>query len=176
MAEKTKVYEDAGNTGQTNAGSPERVKVYEQKTQGGVSKWVWLIPLLLLLGLMVWYFNRDRSPAVATTASIGSVYFTTGSAALTADDQATLSKAADSMKQNAAMRLRVQGYTDSTGDAAQNVALSNQRSAAVQQYLASKGVDQSRLSLEGFGQANPADSNGTSDGKANNRRVELFQQ
>lgn len=176
MAEKTKVYEDAGNTSQTNASSPERVKVYEQKAQAGLSKWVWLIPLLLLLGLLIWYVNRDHRPAVTETASIGSVYFDTGSAALTTDDQATLSKAAESMKQNSSMRLRVQGYTDSTGDTAQNVALSNQRSNAVRQYLASKGVDQSRLNLEGFGQANPAASNGTSDGKASNRRVELFQQ
>jgi outer membrane protein OmpA-like peptidoglycan-associated protein len=176
MTEKTKVYEDAGNPSQTNASAPERVKVYEQKTQGSRSKWLWLIPLLLLLGLLIWYLNRDHRPAVAETASIGSVYFDTGSAALTAEDQTTLSQAAESMKQNPNRRLRVQGYTDSTGDTAQNVALSNQRSDAVKQYLTSQGVDPSRLSLEGFGQANPAASNGTSDGKASNRRVELFQQ
>lgn len=121
-------------------------------------------------------FTRNHTAPVATSSSIGEVYFDTGSAALTTDDQATLSKAADSMKQNPNMRVRVQGYTDSTGDSAQNVALSNQRSDTVQQYLISKGVDKSRLNLQGFGQANPVATNGTLDGKANNRRVELFQQ
>ena len=169
MADTTKVYD--GPT-PSPAG---KAKIYEQKTKGR-SIWMWLIPALLLLGLLLWYFNRNHSPAAVAESSIGAVYFATGSAALSADDQATLDKAAGSMKQNPDMRLRVQGYTDSTGDSAQNVALSNQRSDAVQQYLASKGVDKSRLNLAGFGQANPVATNGTSDGKANNRRVELFQQ
>ncbi len=172
MADNAKVYDTPGAP--RGGGQAEKVKVYEEKKKG-MSLWMWLIPLLILLGILIWYFSRNHNPA-PTASSMGSVYFDTGSAALTADDQTTLNKAADSMKQNPNMRLRIQGYTDSTGDAAQNVALSKQRSDAVQQYLTGKGVDQSRLNLEGFGDSNPAATNGTADGKATNRRVELFQQ
>ena len=175
MADNTKVYDTPG-TGRAGGNQAEKVKVFEEKKKGG-GMWMWLIPLLILLGILIWYFTRNHTPAASTTtSSIGAVYFDTGSAALTADDQTTLNKAADSMKQNSDMKLRVQGYTDSTGDTAQNIALSKQRSDAVKQYLTSKGVDQSRLNLAGFGEANPVATNGTADGKANNRRVELFQQ
>lgn len=171
MAENTKVFNtpehSMGDIGQT-----EKVKIYGEKKKG-LGMWLWLIPLLVVLGIAISYVTQGAKPAAANT-SIGAVYFATGSAALTSNDQKMLSKAVGMMKDDSGMRLRVQGYTDSAGDPAQNIALSQQRSAAVQEYLTANGIDKSRLDLQGFGQADPVDTNGTSGGKANNRRVELF--
>lgn len=176
MAEKAKVYESPEQPGKPAAGSPDRVKVYEQK-KAGMPVWMWLLPLLLLLGIGAWLLSRDRNPEVAASSqSLGYVNFDTDQATLTSESQATLDHAADLMKQKSDMRLRIQGYTDAAGDAAHNIALSKQRSEAVNQYLASKGIDRSRLSSEGFGESSPVTTNSTSTGKAENRRVELFQQ
>ena len=173
MAEKAKNY-NSGQVGNTGTAAADNVKVFEQKSGGG-SMWLWLIPILLLAGLLIWYFNRDHTPAVANTSSIGAVYFATGSAALTPEDRTTLDTVASSMQSNPDQGVRIKGYTDSTGDQAQNIALSNQRADAVQNYFVSKGIDKSRLSMEGFGQVNPPGTEGSSDGAdASNRRVELF--
>ncbi len=153
----------------------DKVKVYEQKKSFSI--WMWLLPLLLLLALGLWFLNRaPKAVPVASNQSLGSINFDTNQAALTTDSKNVLDRATDLMKQKPDMRLRIQGFTDATGDPAHNVALSNQRSDAVSQYLVAKGVDRSRLALEGFGQSNPVASNGTDHGKAENRRVELFQQ
>jgi outer membrane protein OmpA-like peptidoglycan-associated protein len=69
--------------------------------------------------------------------------------------------------------LVVTGHTDSTGAADYNYNLSNRRANSVANYLASAGVDQSRLISEGMGPDQPIASNATESGKAQNRRVEL---
>jgi len=176
MADKTKVYDSPEQSGKTAAGQPEKVKVYEQK-KTGFPVWMWLLPLLLVLGIGAWLLSRTHTtPEVATGQSLGSINFDTDQATLTADSRATLDRASELMRQKPDMRLRVQGFTDSTGDAAHNVALSNQRSEAVNRYLTSKGIDKSRMTSEGFGDSKPAATNATAGGKAENRRVELFQQ
>lgn len=171
----------------------EKVKVYEDKPAKKASPLLWLLPLLLVLGIIGWLLARNHNDtkaqgnSVTTTATatpvptetmpvLGSVNFDTDKATLTPEAQATLARAADIMKQRPNLRLRVEGYTDATGDAAHNNDLSQQRSAAVEQFLVSKGIERSRLTGEGFGAANPVSTNATTDGKANNRRVELFQQ
>jgi len=67
----------------------------------------------------------------------------------------------------------VQGFADSTGSEAKNAGLSQQRAEAVADYLASQGIDASRMVTKGFGTASPAASNVTSQGRRNNRRVEV---
>lgn len=72
------------------------------------------------------------------------------------------------------LRAKANGYTDSTGTDAINLPLSQRRAQAVTQYLASQGVAASRLTAEGLGAANPIGDNATAQGRAMNRRVELF--
>ena len=67
----------------------------------------------------------------------------------------------------------VNGYTDSTGSDAHNLALSQERALAVYQILLSQGVDQRRFDVKGYGEANPRESNATEAGRAQNRRVEI---
>ena len=172
----------------------EHVKVYEDGKKGGVPVWAWLIPLLILLALLGWFLTHRHAAdttaaapvamAPAGTASaattgmpdLGSVHFDTDKATLTPDGQATLQRAAVYMKQNPAVRLRVEGYTDSTGTDPHNDALSVQRAATVESFLLGQGIDKARLTGQGFGPAAPVATNATTDGKADNRRAELFQQ
>ena len=70
-------------------------------------------------------------------------------------------------------RLKIVGYTDSTGNDKINQPLSERRAAAVANYLALRGVQGSRISSYGVGAANPIASNATEEGKAQNRRVEI---
>lgn len=77
------------------------------------------------------------------------------------------------LKQDPALELSVNGHTDNTGDADHNLALSKARAGAVVDAIVGQGIDGSRLSSEGFGQARPIADNDTEAGRAGNRRVEL---
>jgi outer membrane protein OmpA-like peptidoglycan-associated protein len=70
-------------------------------------------------------------------------------------------------------RIRIVGHTDSTGSAAYDEQLSLHRAEAVRDILASRGVGQRQMLVEGAGSAYPVASNSTSEGRAQNRRVEL---
>jgi OOP family OmpA-OmpF porin len=70
-------------------------------------------------------------------------------------------------------KFSIEGHTDSDGSDVSNQTLSENRAAAVKNYLIEKGIASSRLSSVGFGEKNPIDSNKTKAGKANNRRTEV---
>ena len=67
----------------------------------------------------------------------------------------------------------IEGHTDSDGKDVANQTLSENRAAAVKNYLIEKGIASSRLTSAGFGESKPIDTNKTKAGKANNRRVEV---
>lgn len=71
------------------------------------------------------------------------------------------------------LRLAINGYTDGTGAAAHNQALSDGRAKAVVARLVGAGIAKDRLRAEGFGAASPVASNDSAAGRAQNRRVEL---
>ena len=164
----------------------DKVKIFEEKK--GLPIWAWLIPLLLLTALLAYFLTRHKEEPAVTQAPVtqtapiaalpdlGTVHFDTDKATLTPASQLTLDKAADAMKANPNAHLRLEGYTDSTGNDMHNLSLSQQRAYSVANYLKGKGIDGSRLTGNGFGLGNPADTNATSNGKADNRRVELFSQ
>lgn len=77
------------------------------------------------------------------------------------------------LKEYPIAKFSIEGHTDSDGKDASNLKLSQDRAAAVKNYLVANGIDASRLTSEGFGEAKPIDSNKTAKGKANNRRVEV---
>jgi len=72
-----------------------------------------------------------------------------------------------------AMRIRIEGYADSTGTAAQNMKLSEDRSTAVKRYLMQSGIAPDRLETTGFGSLRPIASNATEAGRRLNRRIEF---
>ncbi len=70
-------------------------------------------------------------------------------------------------------KIQVEGHTDSVGDDARNLTLSEARAAAVSKYLTDHGVDANRLASKGYGESDPIGDNKTKDGQATNRRVEF---
>ena len=68
----------------------------------------------------------------------------------------------------------IEGHTDSIGTKAFNQGLSERRAAAVVDYLVSRNISSSRLSMSGYGESMPIDTNVNSAGRANNRRVEIL--
>lgn len=78
------------------------------------------------------------------------------------------------LNQDPRSRVLVVGHTDNVGSDAYNMNLSQRRAQSVVGYLGSRGVDQQRLSAVGRGFHEPRASNATPEGRAQNRRVELF--
>lgn len=82
-----------------------------------------------------------------------------------------LNNVATVMQANPNLHVTVEGHTDSTGKAAYNQKLSEQRANAVTRHLIDQGVDASRLKAQGLGESRPVASNATREGRASNRRV-----
>ena len=72
------------------------------------------------------------------------------------------------------MRVQIVGHTDSQGTDAVNNPLSLDRAESVRDYLVSQGVSATRIAVDGKGERQPVADNGTADGRAKNRRVEIF--
>jgi outer membrane protein OmpA-like peptidoglycan-associated protein len=70
--------------------------------------------------------------------------------------------------------IEIQGHTDSRGTEEYNMGLSLRRANAVRDYLVSKGIDGSRMTVKGYGESAPAYTNDTPEGMAQNRRVEFL--
>ncbi|NMG39935.1 OmpA family protein [Chelativorans sp. ZYF759] len=70
--------------------------------------------------------------------------------------------------------IDVEGHTDSTGSRGHNQDLSERRALSVARYLGAQGIDQRRFSVRGFADTEPAATNATPEGRAQNRRVEIY--
>jgi len=102
------------------------------------------------------------------------VHFQLNSGELTDESKTTLDKVANSLKARGDIKsILVTGHTDNTGKASYNQMLSETRAKGVADYLVSQGVDGTILSSKGMGMSAPVADNGTSEGRAKNRRVEL---
>jgi len=101
------------------------------------------------------------------------VTFETGSATITKESTQEIDNLAAIMKAYPALNVRVDGYTDNTGDAAKNVQLSQARANSVAARLINMGIAAQRITKKGFGAANPVASNDTPEGREQNRRIEL---
>lgn len=87
----------------------------------------------------------------------------------------TIKEIANVLKENADIKVRVIGHTDSDGDDAKNLDLSKKRAAAVKNALVKDfGIDASRIETDGKGETQPVVKNDTPENKAQNRRVEFI--
>jgi outer membrane protein OmpA-like peptidoglycan-associated protein len=102
------------------------------------------------------------------------VLFATDSAALRPDLIASLGQVAQNLTSYPNSRIEVVGHTDNTGSAAYNMDLSQRRASAVAGVLIQRGVPSSRLVAYGRGFDVPVASNATAEGRAKNRRVEIY--
>ena len=99
--------------------------------------------------------------------------FASGSSALPATAAGAVASAAGTVGANSDSTVRIKGYTDSDGPAADNLTLSKSRADAVQTSLVAAGVSRGRTYTKGLGEAEPVASNATEAGQAQNRRVEI---
>jgi outer membrane protein OmpA-like peptidoglycan-associated protein len=112
--------------------------------------------------------------AAAGHVSTHGILFASGSATIEGESTPTLKEIGDMLKAHADLKLMIEGHTDNVGAAAANQTLSEQRAAAVKQFLVSTyGIDAARLQTKGYGSSKPISPNTTPEGRQNNRRVEL---
>ena len=100
------------------------------------------------------------------------ITFAFGSATLTSDIHDYLDGIAQTLK-NTGAHIKIIGHTDSKGSYAYNLKLSRDRAKSVMEYLVKQGVDNTKITIDGFGSNRPAADNNTEQGRAQNRRVEL---
>jgi outer membrane protein OmpA-like peptidoglycan-associated protein len=119
----------------------------------------------------------DFSTVMASTGKYVThgINFDTNSDRLKPESAAILKQVAGGLDKNPNLKLEIDGYTDSVGDAAHNLDLSKRRAEAVRSVLVAQfGIDAGRLTSNGFGAAEPIGSNDTPEGRAGNRRVEFL--
>ncbi|WP_353069244.1 OmpA family protein [Tunturibacter empetritectus] len=121
-------------------------------------------------------FLGDSSKPVDTTTwfNFDRLLFDTGKATLQPSSQEQLGNIAAILKAYPNVHVKLGGYTDNTGDAAANVALSDARAKNVMEALVAAGVDPSRLESKGYGDQYPVGDNATEEGRAQNRRIALL--
>lgn len=110
---------------------------------------------------------------IKLTLNENSVNFDLNKSSLTSTAKANLDKLVGVFKDYPDTNIIIYGHTDSTGDASYNMNLSVARAESVKNYLSSKGLVRSRFEIVGMGESEPIDSNETTSGRANNRRVEF---
>ena len=101
------------------------------------------------------------------------INFDVNKAIIKPESMGTLNAIVQILKDNTDLKFEVGGHTDSDGDDAANLKLSQARADAVRSQLMVMGVDAARLSTKGYGETKPISDNKTFEGRANNRRVEF---
>lgn len=104
----------------------------------------------------------------------GGILFPTNGTTLSANARTDLSKFAASLINNPGTNVQIYGYTDDTGTLAVNERVATGRADAVRNYLLNSGVAATRLSAEGLPMQDYIASNSTAEGRAQNRRVEVY--
>ena len=117
--------------------------------------------------------ERVDDGIVVTFDESSGVYFDTNKYNINVASQTTLNKLIGVFKEYPDTNLLVVGHTDSVGADDYNMTLSKNRANAVTNYLIQKGISQSRLTTNWFGETQPMHDNNTAAGRAKNRRVNI---
>lgn len=105
--------------------------------------------------------------------TMGDVLFGTDLARLSADGMRTAQKLATVLQQNQQRSVLIEGFTDSTGSDAYNIALSQRRASTVRDALINMGVAAERIDMQAYGETHPVAANDTASNRQLNRRVEI---
>lgn len=130
-----------------------------------------------LRGQLLLQFNtilQTRDTARGLVVNMSDVLFDTAKSALRPAAREKLAKVAGIVSGHPSLRLEVEGHTDSVGTDEYNQKLSEERGAAVRDYLTEQGMNSSAVTSKGLGENQPIASNDTASGRQQNRRVELI--
>lgn len=106
--------------------------------------------------------------------TMADVLFASGKYELSQDAMLKLARLSGVILAHPGLKLRIEGYTDSTGSESFNLTLSGQRADAVRTFLISQGLQPGDVTSQGMGEANPVADNTTAAGRKLNRRVEII--
>jgi OOP family OmpA-OmpF porin len=101
------------------------------------------------------------------------IRFDVGKATLKPESMGIINEMVEMMQEHPDLKFSIEGHTDSDGDDNSNLKLSEERAQTVKNTMVQLGISADRLSIKGFGESTPMDTNSTPEGKANNRRVEF---
>lgn len=101
------------------------------------------------------------------------IFFESGKDVLKSESFENLNVLAEILREYKEAKVIIEGHTDSQGDDADNLVLSQSRTESVKKYLTSQGIDESRMSAIGYGESKPVADNATAKGRAFNRRVDF---
>ncbi|MFK7784522.1 MAG: OmpA family protein, partial [Crocinitomicaceae bacterium] len=110
---------------------------------------------------------------IGSKIALRNIFFDTGKSVLRSESNAELDRLVKLMNDVPGLKVEISGHTDNTGSAKSNLTLSQARAQAVVTYLTKKGVAGSRMIAKGYGQDAPIATNGTADGRQQNRRTEF---
>lgn len=125
---------------------------------------------------LIEFTASDLATALNTKGSVAmhGILFDVSRATIKAESAPALAQIGELLRSDPTLKLEIQGHTDSTGVAAINLKLSQDRAVSVKTYLVQTfGIAADRLTTAGFGATKPVAPNATEAGKAQNRRVEL---
>ncbi len=108
-----------------------------------------------------------------TKLTLDGIVFDEGKASIDSSSAPTLQHAAEAIKKAPKAKIEIAGFTDNTGKAKVNKALSAKRANAVKAYLVKLGVPAKQITAKGYGPAQPKADNKTEEGRAQNRRIEF---
>jgi OmpA-OmpF porin, OOP family len=109
----------------------------------------------------------------AKNFTLNNLQFDTGKSTIKTISFSILDNVAELMLLKPTLKIEIAGHTDSDGDDAANLVLSQQRADAVKQYLIKKGIAASRMTAKGYGELRPVADNTSATGKQQNRRTEI---
>lgn len=169
-----------------------QIKIYEDQYRVLVIPQCSFKPQSVLLGGI----GSDKSPLIFTNVRIAAgggmnmlnkivtdgkfvthaITFDVNKTAIKPESMGFLNSLVKFLNENKAIKLEIDGHTDSDGDDASNLKLSQARAESVRAQLVAMGIEAARLTTKGFGETKPISDNATPEGKANNRRVEFIKQ
>jgi outer membrane protein OmpA-like peptidoglycan-associated protein len=117
---------------------------------------------------------RPTRGAHGLQMTLDDVAFAPGKAALRPEVRSNLGKVVAFVNKDPGKAIRIEGHTDSRGNANANQLLSQKRAEALRDALVAAGVERSRITAIGLGESQPAASNDTDEGRARNRRVDVI--
>ena len=145
------------------------------------------------LGTYIWSSNMEKQKREMEQATQGTgvsvvqtsdnqlkldipsdISFDTGRSDVKGNFAPILERFAEGLRNNPNAEVRIIGHTDSTGSDAVNNPLSMARAESTRNFLTMRGISGARIQVEGRGSHQPIADNATADGRARNRRVEIF--